>query len=92
MKLLTLLLSFCFIFTVSQKTFACPCQEGKKAEKSASVTVADAKDATPDAKTESDCACAKAGKACTCSALKKDGKQDKKGDKDCGCKDKKEQA
>lgn len=98
MKVLSILLGVCFIFSVSQKSFACPCQEGKKADKAAAGTVvADAKDAAKDVKpdgtkTETGCACEKAGKACACSAHKKDGKAHKKGEKDCGCADKKEQA
>ena len=105
MKFLSILLSVFFIFSVSQKTFACPCQEGKGAGKApASTTVADAKDAVKDAKAadpkaEKACACEASGKECKCKDCgcgkhKKDDKahKHKKGDKDCGCEDKKTEA
>lgn len=76
MKLLSVLVGLLFVFSVSQKAFACPCNEGKAGKAPASTTVADAKDAQKDmqktdATTEKACGCEKAGKECKC--------------KDCGC-------
>lgn len=84
MKLLSILLGVCFIFSVSQKAFACPCNEGKSGKAPASTMVADAKDATKaDAKAES-CGCEKSDKQCGC---EKDGKECacQKAGKECKC-------
>lgn len=85
MKLLSVLLGICFVFSISQKTFACPCEDKAAGKAPASTTVADAKDVTADATAEKTCACAKDGKACACG---KDGKAcDHKDGKACNHKD-----
>lgn len=95
MKLLAALLGICFIFSVSQKTFACPCEEGKKAEATATTKVADANKATPATSEATDSHSCTAGKqcgdekACSCSKDKKGMHMHKHKDgKPCDCADK----
>lgn len=102
MKLFSILMGVMFVFSVSQKSFACDCDKAHKGDKApASTTVADAKDATKtDATAEKTCACGKSGKDCTCKDCgcgkhkdknHKHDKAHKKHGKDCGCDDKKEE-
>ncbi len=95
MKFLSILLGVLFVFSVSQKAFACDCDKAHKGDKApASTTVADAKDSQ---KAEG-CACEKSGKDCKCKDCgcdknkesKKEAHKHKKGGKDCGCDDKHE--
>jgi hypothetical protein len=100
LKLLGVLLGVCFIFSVSQKTFACGCDHDKKAEQTSVATkIADAKDAMKNMKdakkmdaTSETHTCAageqcEGGKACSCSKDKKSMHKHKDG-KPCDCADK----
>lgn len=89
MKLLSLLIGVCFIFSFSQKTFACGCDEGKKADQtSMSSKVADAKEAPESHTCDASGKQCTEGKDCSCSKDKKDHHMKHKDGKACGCADK----